>query len=135
MNEELENEFLKDLFQCGKETEVEITSKVMQRIEKSSELFEYQPVISKKVWIIMGSFFTLTIFYLLMQSQTNMINYPALLTSIGNGYSMLKTNLTFNWSGFKIPAINSSVLIAIMAFNVIGVYLIFSYRWSRGIFK
>ncbi len=135
MNEEVENRFLKDLFRDNLKTKIEITPKVMQRIEKSSEIFEYRPVISKSAWIIIGTIFIVTLVYLIMQFETNTINYPELITSIGNGFSKMRNSLFFDVSEFNFPIINSFVLIAIMSFNIIGIYLIFSYRWSRRLFK
>lgn len=137
MSTEKEDLLLKSLF---KENAIHspsrLTEEVMQRIEKtSSEVFEYKPIISKKVWIIMATIFSLIMIYLLIMSGGLVLETPALIELLTNSFSNLGQSFSFEIKAPRIPEIPSTILIAIAAFNVIGVYLIFSYKWRKDLFR
>lgn len=137
MSTEKEDLLLKSLF---RESELNspsrLTEEVMQRIEKtSSEVFEYKPIISKKVWIVMATIFSLIMIYLLFMSSGLVLETPALVELLTNSFSNLGQSFRFEIKSPSIPEIPSTILIAIAAFNVIGVYLIFSYKWRKDLFR
>ena len=138
MKEELNHEdaFLKGLFQeHATKPDSDITGKVMQRIEQSSEVFEYKPLISQKAWVMIGSAFVVAISYLIIKSEGIVIETPTLINLIGNGLGDLGNSFQVKWSIPQLPEIPMPLLVSFAAFNIIGVYLMISFKWSRRMFK
>ncbi|MBX2873206.1 MAG: hypothetical protein KTR30_13930 [Saprospiraceae bacterium] len=131
-----EDQFLKDLFKEGEsKTSLNITEKVMHRIDHSSKVFEYKPLISKRNWIVMGSLFFITLTYLIMKSEGLAISTPELIQVLNGGFLKVKDSFSLDWKPLQLPEVPSTLLIAIGAFNIIGLYLIASYKWKRGMFS
>ncbi|WP_436515216.1 hypothetical protein [Ekhidna sp. To15] len=131
-----EDDLLKRLFE---ESEVQssssITEKVMHRIDVNPKAFEYEPVISKKVWVVLGSMFALVMAYLLFDTSANTFEVPKLFVFLQDSFSGLSDSFTFEVTKPSLPKIPSTILIAIAAINVIGIYLMISYRWVKGLFR
>lgn len=131
-----EDELLKRLFE---ENEVKpssnITEKVMKRIDINPKAFEYEPVISKKAWMVMGSAFTITMLYLLINSSGVAFETPDVLQLIGNGILSIGDGLSFEFPRLSLPEIPTTMLAAIAAINIIGIYLMISFRWRKSMFK
>ncbi|MEO9870252.1 hypothetical protein [Ekhidna sp.] len=131
-----EDQFLKTLFKESETKPVlDITEQVMQRIDKSSEVFEYQPLISKQAWVIIGGLFFGTLIYLFMQTESVAIKTPELMNVLSSGLLKVRNNFTIDWGAMQLPEIPSTLLISIAAINIIGIYLMVSYRWKRGMFR
>ena len=131
-----DDQLLRKLFQQSDFKSIpDITERVMHRIDQSSELFEYRPVIGKKAWIAMGCIFSGLIIYLLFQSGEMALQPPKLMTLLGGVFQKLGGSFSFELNQIRFPEIPSTLLIAVAAFNVIGIYLMISYRWSRRMFK
>lgn len=132
-----EDQLLKSLFAEGKEIPTSsISEKVMQHIEKSSEVFEYKPLIGKKAWIIIGSTFSAIMIYLISEStDTAALKTPELVTLLGSGFLKLKSSFSLEIGQIRIPQIPSTLLTAMVALIIVGVYLMFSYKWSRRMFR
>lgn len=131
-----EDEFLKALFQTSeKRPTSSMSEQVMQRIDRSSELFEYKPVITKNAWVIIGCVFSIVLIYLFLQTGDFSLKTPELITMISNGFIKLTSSFSLDLSQIEFPKIPTSILAAILAINVVGIYFMISYRWSRKIFK
>ena len=131
-----EDQLLKDLFKSSEEMpSAGITEKVMHRIDQSFELFEYKPLISKNAWIVIGSVFFTTLIYLILLSEEMAVKTPELITIFSSGLQKVSNSFSVELGQINFPKIPSPFLIALGAFNVIGVYLIISYKWSRNMFR
>ncbi|WP_421764366.1 hypothetical protein [Ekhidna sp.] len=131
-----EDELLKRLFE---ESEIKpsanITEKVMHRIDVNPKAFEYEPIISKKAWMIIGSIFAITLFYLLINSSGFAIEAPEAFQLIKNQFLNIGDGFSLELPRFSLPEIPKTMLVAIAAINVIGIYLIISFRWRKSMFK
>ncbi len=131
-----EDQLLKRLFE---ESEVKlntnITEKVMHRIDVNPKAFEYEPVISKKAWTVMGSVFTVTMLYLLVNSSGVAFEAPEMFQLIKNGFTNIGNNWTFEFPQLSLPSIPPTMVVAIAAINIIGIYLMISFRWRKWMFR
>jgi hypothetical protein len=131
-----DDQLLRDLF---KKNEVrstpDLTQKVMHQIDQNSKIFEYEPVISKEAWIMIGSVFSLTLIYLLSKTGGASFQVPEVLQLISESFTGLGSSLSFKTIVPKLPEIPSTILISIAALNIIGIYLIVSYKWLKGMFR
>ena len=132
-----EDELLKGLFESSEiQAPSDITERVMHRIDVNPKAFEYQPLISKKVWMIMGGAFAMIMIYLLWNSGSNPIELPKVAVWLKDSFSGIGNNFNIKSPSLpQLPQIPSTMLIALAAINVIGVYLMISFRWGRRIFK
>ncbi|MEP1034852.1 hypothetical protein [Ekhidna sp.] len=131
-----EDELLKGLFESSEvQPSSNITEKVMHRIDVNPKAFEYEPVISKKAWIVMGSAFAITMLYLLVNSSGVAIEAPIAFQVIKDGMIKFGTGFSFELQRPALPEIPSTLLISIAALNVIGIYLIAYIRWRKSMFR
>ena len=131
----LDDQQLKDLFmQHAAEQESSMTERIMVSIDKSSKIFEYQPLISKKAWIAVGASFLFAMVYLFLQLETIPIKTPELLNILSDGIIDVANSFKFQPIQINWPNIPSTIWLAVAAFNIIGIYLIISFKWSRKIF-
>ncbi|MEP0985425.1 hypothetical protein [Ekhidna sp.] len=131
-----EDELLKRLFEESKvKSRANITEKVMHRIDVNPKAFEYEPIISKKAWVIIGSIFAITLFYLLINSSGFAFEAPEAFQLIKNKFLNIGDDLSFRLPQFRLPEIPRTMLAAIAAINVIGIYLLISVRWRKSMFK
>ncbi len=131
-----EDELLKQLFAEAEITsKSDITEQVMHRLDVNPEAFKYEPVIGKKAWIVIGSVFTLVMIYLVANSGGSSFQLPDFIQSIKGAFSNLKFNINIEYTQPSLPKIPSTILTALVALNVIGVYLIISYRWKNWLYK
>lgn len=129
-----EDELLRTLFrQHVEKPESTITEKVMTQIDQASEVFEYTPLISKKTWIIIAVLFIGACIYSLFQSEGMTLKTPELVNIFSDGLSKLRNGFQFDWSLPQLPQVSTPLLVSLVAFNVIGVYLMIYYRLSRRI--
>ncbi len=134
--DEQEDQLLKDFFKRSEiRPTIDITEQVMQRIDASSEVFEYRPIISRKMWVGLISAFLLLITFLAFQTGEITYQAPVLFEDFNSFITKLSASLDFKISLPELPKIPSTWTMVLVAMNVIGVYLIISYRWSRGMFK
>ncbi|GAB4251266.1 MAG: hypothetical protein Tsb0034_30260 [Ekhidna sp.] len=124
-----QDELLRSLFN---EVEVKeglnITEKVMQQVSQtSSDVFAYKPLISKKAWIGICTFFGLAVGYLFFTLEPSGAFVWDELTHWMGGVS-LRSFMSFDYSLSPLPELTMPYLSAIMAFNVIGLYFMWSYR-------
>lgn len=131
-----EDELLKQLFAEGEiKPHAALTEKVMHRIGPDASAFQYKPVISKKAWIIMGSSFSMIMIFLLANSSGLQLEIPSLLPVLKDGLYSLGNSFSFDMSLPSMPQISPTILIAIAAINLIGIYLIAIYRWGKWMFR
>lgn len=131
-----EDQLLKDLFRKSETTPTfSISEQVMQRIDQSSEIFEYKPTIGKNAWITIGSIFSLVIIYLILQLDDVSVKSPEILSLVGSGFTKLRSSFSFDLGQIQFPETPSTLLVVVAAFNVIGIYLMISYRWSKKLFR
>lgn len=131
-----EDELLKGLFESSEvKPSSSITEKVMHRIDVNPKVFEYEPVISKKVWMMIGTAFGMIMIYLLLNSGSNTFEVPKLFVLLKDSFSGLGSSFSFEIKSPSLPKIPSTILIALAAINVIGIYLMISYRWGKGLFR
>ncbi len=134
--EEREDKLLRSFFQRSEiRATIDITEQVMHQIDTSSKLFEYRPIIGKKVWIGLAGVFVLLMAFLLSQAEGISYQTPVLFDNLSTFFAKLGSSFDFNFSLPELPKIPSTVMIVIAAINIIGVYLIITYRWSRRMFK
>ncbi len=131
-----EDQFLKDLFKEGEtKSSLDMTESVMHRIDNSSNVFEYRPLISKKAWTMIGAIFLIAFIYLLMQTESMAIKTPELIEVLNSGFLKVVNSFDLTWKPLELPQIPSTLLMALAAFNIIGVFLILSYKWKRRMFS
>ncbi len=131
-----EDELLKRLFAEGEiQPSSELTEKVMHRIDVDPAAFKYEPIISKKVWIILGSIFSLVMIYLVANASGTAFQVPEFVQTLKNHLTDFEFNFSIEYTQPSLPEIPSTLLTALAAINVIGVYLIISYRWRNSLFK
>lgn len=129
-----EDKFLVEMFKAGADQpSQELTEKIMHRVDQS-KVFEYQPVIGKKAWIGIGGIFVIASILLMIQSSGASIKIPEVLTLISDSFSGLGGRYSFELSLPKLPRISMPLMVSLAAFNVIGIYLMISYRWQNGMF-
>lgn len=130
------DQLLKDLFQQSVfEPTHGLKQKIMQEIHVKKEVFEYQPVIGKKMWIALGVGFAALMIFLFnydrregftlieKEKYTNLFNWE-LPSGIFNGWFELQLN--------QIP---SFFLVALIALIVVGVYFMVSIRFGNRSFS
>lgn len=131
-----DDQLLRDLF---KKSEVrstpDLTEKVMHRVDQNLKVFEYEPVISRKAWVMIGCVFSFTLIFLLLKSGGVSFETPEILMLISESFTGLGNSLSIKISTPKLPQIPSTMLISIGALNIIGIYLIVSYKWLKGMFR
>ncbi|MEO9485777.1 MAG: hypothetical protein ABJG47_20135 [Ekhidna sp.] len=131
-----EDELLKRLFVEGEvEPSSNLTEKVMHRIDADQKAFEYEPVISKKAWVFMGSIFSMVMIYLMLNSGGHSFQIPEFAQVLKDNLNGLRFDFSFKYNGLSLPNIPSSLLTSLAAINVIGIYLIVIYRWRRWMFR
>ncbi len=126
------DQLLKDLFQQSASTPThDLKQKIMQEIHVKKEVFEYQPVIGKKMWIALGVGFAAVMIFLFNNDRregftliekekfTNLFNWE-LPSGIFNGWFELQLN--------QIP---SFFLVALIALIVVGVYFMVSIKFGN----
>lgn len=131
-----EDEFLKGLFKSSEvQASSDMTEKVMHRIDVNPKAFEYEPVISKKAWITIGSTFSLVMIFLLANSSGLQIDIPDFIPLLKDGLYSFSNSFSFDMSLPSLPQLSPTILIAVTALNLIGIYLIAIYRWGKWMFK
>ena len=132
-----EDELLKSLFrESASRSESGITEHVMKHIDQSSEVFEYKPVIGKKAWgLIVCGFLGLMLFALFYSGNLVLIETPELLSILSSGFTKLQLSFSLDLGNIRIPKPPATILLSIVAFNVIGVFLIVSYKWNGWMFR
>ncbi|WP_424963305.1 hypothetical protein [Ekhidna sp.] len=133
-----EEKILRDLFKAGEvQTPPCMTEKVMHKIDNNTKIFEYEPVISKKGWTVIGSAFAAILVLLIAKTGGFTIQSPELLQFISENFSGLGKILSFELDipTLRFPEIPSTMLISIGALNIIGIYLIISYKWQKRMFR
>ena len=132
---EREDELLRNLFSQGKsDPSQDITENVMKAIQESSKVYEYHPVIGKRVWILLALCFGVSMMYLLAQTKGIAIKIPGMINSIGLFFGKLTGSFKLSLD-FQLPQIHSTYLLALSAIIIIGVYLMISLKVNRRIFK
>ncbi|MFY0653537.1 MAG: hypothetical protein JXQ96_15950 [Cyclobacteriaceae bacterium] len=132
---ESEDQFLRDLFQSNDtRPSVDFTELVTKQIDQGTELFKYKPPIASKTWVVIGSSFAVLLIYLIVQASTPTWQASEVYQFMKNGFFAVGNGLAIDFSGMQLPEIPTPILMAIGALNVIGVYLMVSYRWARGMF-
>ena len=131
-----EDELLKQLFT---ESEIQphsdLTEKVMHKISPDASAFQYKPVISKKAWLVMGSVFSIIMIFLLSNSTGLQLEIPSFLPVLKDGLYSFRNSFSFDMSLPSMPHISPTILTAIAAINLIGIYLIAIYRWGKWMFR
>lgn len=131
-----EDELLKRLFAKSEvKPSTNMTEKVMHRIDVNPKAFQYEPIISKKSWIVMGGAFAVTMLYLLMNSTGVAYEFPTVLELVKNGIVSVGDSFSFEFTAPSLPEIPSTFLLAIAAINVIGIYILISFRWRKWMFR
>lgn len=134
-----EDIILRNLFSTSEvNSKVDLTEVIMKRIDESNQLFEYSPIISKKVWIWLGVGFVSLITFLLTQTESWKLQSPQVLEKTDLFLEKVRNSFRLDW-GFSyqlnLVELQSTYLIALIAFIIIGVYLMISLRMNRGIFR
>lgn len=131
-----EDQLLKGLFKASEtKPAFSMSERVMQHLDQSSEVFEYKPTISKNAWITMGSVFSIVIIYLILQLDDVGVKPPEIISLVGSGFTKLRSSFSFDLGQIQFPETPSTLLVVVAAFNVIGIYLMISYRWSKKLFR
>lgn len=131
-----EDKLIRDLFKkSNTQPAVNMTELVIQRIDKSSEVFKYKPIISKNAWVLIGFGFSVLMILLIYQTSNMSLQTSAFIQLMEQGYTKFHFNFEMDLSHVQLPKIPNTLLIVIGAFNVIGVYLMISYKWTRRIFR
>ena len=126
------DQLLKDLFQqSASEPAHDLKQKIMREISVKKEVFEYQPVIGKKVWVALGVGFTALMIFLFNYNRRE-------------GFTLInkeKFSNLFNWDfpseffdgwfELQLNHIPSPFLVALMALIVVGVYFIVSIKFGN----
>ncbi|GEM_PF-6327833 len=119
-----DDQLLRELFQRSEsQPDDDLKQKIMQEITVKKEVFEYQPVISKKVWIVLAFGFTSLMVFLFSYSGVGIdpewLNYF-------NGWSLP----AFDFSskvGLSLPDLPNTFNMGLLAVIVFGVYYILSF--------
>lgn len=132
-----EDQLLKSLFkQSEAEVPAHLTEKVMQRIDKANAtVFEYQPVINKRGWVIISGITAFTMLFVYFYSSGFVMEMPAILDNALSNLFELDGLFNFELKALSLPKIPPTLLVTLAAFNVIGIYLIVSYKWRKQLFR
>ena len=131
-----EDELLKQLFaEAEVKPQTDLTEKVMHRISPDASVFEYQPVISKKVWVIIAATFGVAMFILIANSPGVQFEIPDVMPVLKDGLYSLRNSFSFDVTLPSIPEVSPIMLVVIAAINLIGIYLIAMYKWGRWMFR
>lgn len=132
-----EDDLLRNLFkESTTRSEERLTEKVMQRIDQSSEVFQYKPIISKRIWLWMsGGVLVLLLISYFSSSSWTFREAPDFLPLLGQAFDKVTHSFSFDPSKISLPVLSPVALVSISALNIIGVFLIVTYRWGNWMFK
>lgn len=131
-----QDDLLKNLFQ---EVEVkkglDITEKVMARIQQIPETkpITYKPPISKKGWILVGSIFFILIAFAFAMESSAYFELSTLSSSFRSVLDQLGNSFTISIPTIQLPEFSFPYLMALLAFNIAGIFFVFSYWRLRRI--
>lgn len=128
-----EDKLLKELFhQTAKVPDGRMKEQIMRSIE-IRPTFEYEPVISKKAWWVIGSLFLSTIAFLFLGYKGEGgkpyfdLEWPSLDFSALSEWSAKLTGV-FNGFSLQLPEVSSIVVAALAAIMLAGVAFVVSYK-------
>lgn len=133
---EREDEILKSFFKENIPLpESDITSSVMKQIDLSSKKFQYQPIIGSKMWALIAVVFMALMLLALPTSNGVLLKTPSFILKIGSAFSGLINAISLSGISLHIPNVSPTFVVTLASFNIIGVYLMVSYRWSSWMFR
>ncbi len=128
--------FLKSLFREAEvKGDLNITEKVMQEIKEIpvSAPVAYEPPISKRGWIIVGTFFFSLFIYALLMDSSFTVTLPSFSFSASVFFERLGNSFSFDWSIPQLPSLSGPYLSVLFAFILVGMYFMASYWRGRKI--
>ena len=129
-----QDQFLKTLFkEVEVKEELSITEKVMQQIQElpAPEPITYEPPISRKAWVLIGSLVALIVVFSMVMESSFSFNLTSYLNSFSGWFGQLGNRISIGFTLPELPSISSHYLTAVLAFNVIGMYFMYSYWRTR----
>jgi len=127
-----DDELLKELFQRSEsQPGDDLKQKIMQEITVKKEVFEYQPVISKRVWRVLGSSFAALMVFLFNYNRHDGLTIINKENFINLFDWDIPSGLFNGWFEIHLDQIPSSFFVALIAFIVVGLYLIVSMSFDN----
>lgn len=131
-----EDQLLKDLFkQSSSVPDETLREKILEKVTIKKEAVEYEPVISRKAWIMILSGLSGLMVFLFSFNQSESFR------DIGSGWFSNRVDWQFptgfldRWLEFSLPQLSLPIAGSMIILIIFGLYFMLSFKWFRKYFS